>query len=166
MRKPLQGRITGHAGEYREFALVQHELSRRAHGELFSFEDSRYIAGTPDMPQSIVDAAGQGVDKLHITADWERMLMIACWTHGRPALFEVLNLLRRTGISGEELAPFQNADINDLFPFLYYGSRFDSLRKVCNEAKSRAESRLGGNQPQIVCHLVAEETGRIVASSL
>jgi hypothetical protein len=146
--------------------LVQDEISQRAHRELFSFEDSRYVMSGEDIRESILSLAAQDVDKMHIAADWEHLLMIALWSPGSPLAFDVMSLLRKAGAADAELAPFRTSHINDLFPWLYYGRRFDILRKVCNAAKTKAESRITARHLQVISHLVSEETLRIVASSL
>lgn len=151
---------------YREVVLVQHEISRQAHQELFSFDESRYVESGNDIRESILALAAQSVDKMHIAADWEHLLMIALWTPARPVSFDVMSLLRKSGAGDAELAPFRTADINDLFPWLYYGKKFDILRRICNAAKTKVESRISGRHLQIICHLVSDETRRIVASSL
>lgn len=154
------------ADAYRELVLAQHAGSKRVHQELFLFDDSRYIVAGNDILASILSLAEQGVDKMHIAADWEHLLMVALWIPSYPPVFDVLNLLRKHGVSDDELAPFGASDINDLFPWLYYGSKFDVLRKICNAAKAKAESRASRKHMHIVCHLVSEETSRIAASSL
>ncbi len=154
------------ADAYRELVLAQHAGSKRVHQELFLFDDSRYIVAGNDILASILSLAEQGVDKMHIVADWEHLLMVALWIPSHPPVFDVLNLLRKHGVSDDELAPFGASDINDLFPWLYYGSKFDVLRKICNAAKAKAESRASRKHMHIVCHLVSEETSRIAASSL
>jgi hypothetical protein len=151
---------------YREVALVQHAASKQAHQELYSFEDSRYVTAGANILDSILALADEGVDKIHIAADWMHLLMIALWTPSIPSGFEVMGLLRKSGAGDAELAPFRNADINDLFPWLYYGSKFDILRKICNAAKTKAELRIGRKHLHIICHLVADDKLRIVASSL
>ncbi|NJD55750.1 MAG: hypothetical protein FIA94_05005 [Nitrospirae bacterium] len=151
---------------YREVALVQHEASRQAHQELYSFENSRYVTAGTNILDSILALAAEGVDKMHITADWMHLLMIALWTPSTPSRFEVMGLLRKSGAGEAELAPFRNSDINDLFPWLYYGSKVDILRKICNAAKTKAESHIGRKHLHIICHLVADDKVKIVASSL
>ena len=75
-------------------------------------------------------------------------------------------LLRNTGISREELLPFRDSDISDLFPWLYYGKRFDILRKICVAAKTNAERHIKNRDTRVHCHLSSVDTNRIVASSL
>jgi hypothetical protein len=106
------------------------------------------------------------LSKLHISAGWENILKIAIWTSDRPLIHEVIALIKKSGVSEEDLGPFNEADINDIFPWLYYSNRFDVLRKICNAAKSRIESKINSKKVLIYCHLVSDDTGKIVASSL
>lgn len=108
----------------------------------------------------------EDLTKLHIAAGWEAILRVALWTSRRPLLIDVLGLLKKVGITESELLPFRNADINDIFPWLYYGKRFEALRKIANRAKAKAESALEKKKLLVYCHLVAEDTEQIVASSL
>ncbi len=155
-----------HSDSYREMVLVQHDTAKKIHQELYSFDDGRYVTAGSDILESIRSLARQDVDKIHIAADWKRLLMIALWMHSQPPLFDVMCLLKKYGASEEELTPFRSSDINDFFPWLYYGSKSDILRKICNAAKAKAESQVGRKHLHITCHLVSEEPLRIVASSL
>jgi len=163
---PLRKRAEKTAEAYCELVLVQHEISKKVHQELFSFDESHYIMAGNDILESILALAGQGVDKLHIVVDWRHLLMIALWMPSLPPVFDVTNLLKKYGASDAELSPFRMSDVDDLFPWLYYGRKFDMLRKICNAAKTRAESRVSRKHMHILCHLVSEDTPRIVASSL
>lgn len=151
---------------FREIVVFQDENSRKSHKILFSLDDSCYKQSCNDILGTIVDVAQAGLSKLHITAGWENILKIAVWTCDKPLIHEVIALIRKTGVSEEDLRPFNEADINDIFPWLYYSNRFDILRKICTAAKSRIESKVDSRKALIYCHLVSEETGKIVASSL
>ena len=137
-----------------------------AHQELFRLNSRCYRLTGGDILTSVLSAVEEDTTKLHIAAGWESLLRVALWTPKRPLLHDVLGLLKKTGISEQELLPFQKADIADLFPWLYYGKRFETLRKLVNRAKSRAEAAVDRKLLLVYCHLVSEDTGRIVASSL
>nr|MDA8078658.1 hypothetical protein [Nitrospiraceae bacterium] len=79
---------------------------------------------------------------------------------------EVFSLMKRASVADAELAPFRDADINDIFPSLYYGRRFDILRKVCHAAKAKAEAKINRKNLLVYCHLASEDVARIVASNL
>ncbi len=151
---------------FREVVLSVNELAARAHRELYSFEDSRYIISGDDLPALILATAEKGADRLHIAADWENLLRVALWSSGTPLLFDVMNLLKRSGASEAELQPFLKAEISDLLPWLYYGGKFDILRRVCQAARTRAEAKVNRKGLHIYCHLVSGESQRIIASSL
>jgi hypothetical protein len=66
-------------------------------------------------------------------------------------------------LNDADLKPFVSSDIGDIFHYLYYGGRLDVLRGVCRRAKRSAE---GGFKIRFDCHMVMDETVRIVASTL
>ena len=151
---------------FREVVLFQDENSRKSHKVLFSLDDGCYRQSNKNILDTIADVAQTGLSRLHISAGWENILKIALWRCDRPLIHEVTALIKKTGVSDEDLKPFGGADINDIFPWLYYSNRFDILRKICNAAKSRIESKVDSRKVLVYCHLVSEETGKIVASSL
>lgn len=151
---------------FREIVVFQDEISRESHKALFSLDDACYRQSCIDILDTILDVAQAGLSRLHISAGWENMLKIAVWTCDKPLIHEVIALIKKTGVTEEDLRPFNDADINDIFPWLYYSNRFDILRKICNSAKSRIESKVDSRKTLIYCHLVSDETGKIVASSL
>lgn len=151
---------------FREIVVFQDENSRKSHKVLFSLDDACYTQTCKDILNTIIDVAQVRLSKLHISAGWENILKIAIWTSDRPLIHEVIALIKKSGVSEEDLGPFNEADINDIFPWLYYSNRFDVLRKICNAAKSRIESKINSKKVLIYCHLVSDDTGKIVASSL
>ena len=149
-----------------EIVLYRGEAARQSHKELFALPDSCYVPLGEDVTAAVLDSAGEGVTKLHVLSGWEDMLRVALWSVGRPQRREVLELLKKSSAAESDLAPFRDADINDIFPSLYYGKRFDVLRKVCQAARSRAEGKIGRRNLLVYCHLVPDDVGRIVASNL
>lgn len=150
-----------------ELVICDGEAAARAHQQLFTMPASCYrLAGADGILQAVSSAVTEDLTRLHIAAGWEAMLQVAFWTSRRPLLIDLLGLLKKTGVSEAELQPFRTADIQDLFPWLYYGKRFETLRKVANRAKAKAESELEKKKLMVYCHLVAEDTGQIIASSL
>ncbi len=151
---------------FREVVLVPDEKTKTAHQELFSFDESRYVFSSGNIVAAFLSLVEQEVSRIHIAADWERILMLALWTEATPRPLDVFGLLKTAGAREEELHPFRSSDIKDLFPWLYYGKKFDILRRVCNAAKERAEAASRGRHVHVICHLVADDTKRIAASSL
>jgi hypothetical protein len=149
-----------------ELILYRGEQAKQSHKELFSLNDDCYFAAGENIIDALLTLSSRDLSRLHISADWETILKIAVWTSDRPSGGEVLNLVKKSGLSDGELTPFLNADIGDLFPRLYYGNRLDILRRVCNAAKAKAESKIGSKRLLVYCHLVSNEAKKIVASSL
>ena len=151
---------------FREVVIFEDEFSRDSHKALFFLDDVCYKPNGNNIINTILEAAQTGLSKLHISAGWENILKVAVWRSDRPLIHEVLALIRKTGVKEEELIPFAHSDINDIFPWLYYSNRFDILRKICNAAKSKIESKIDSRKVLVYCHLVSEGTNKIVASSL
>lgn len=151
---------------FREIVIFEDEFSKESHKALYLLGDSCYKRNENNIVSTILDASQSGLSKLHVAAGWENMLRIAIWRCDKPLIHEVLALVRKTGVKDEELGPFSHSDINDIFPWLYYGNRFDILRKICHSAKSRIESKIDSRKVLVYCHLVPEGAKKIVASSL
>ncbi len=151
---------------FREIVIFQDEVSRESHKALFSLDDSCYKQSCENIVDTVFEVGKSGLSKLHISAGWENILKIALWTGAKPHIYEVTSLVKKTGVRDEDLRPFNNSDVNDIFPWLYYSNRFDILRKICCAAKSRIESKIDNRKALIYCHLVSDEIGKIVASSL
>lgn len=150
----------------KEVVLYQGEDAKRSHQKLFSLHDSCYFPAGDSVVASILSLDLQNISKLHISARWEAMLEIALWTSGKPLMRDVILLLKRAGVGDDETAPFKEAETGDIFPWLYYGNRFDILRKVCNTAKTRIDSKLERKKLLVYCHLSMEGSERIIASNL
>ncbi len=155
---------TGHS--CREIVLSQNEAAEKIHKDLFSFDDTCYFIFGDRIIDSVLSAVREDLIKLHLSAGWENILKVALWTSEKPAAHDVISLIKKSGAADEELSPFKRTDINDIFPWLYYGKRFDILRRICNAAKAKAESKIEKKRLLVYCHLISDETGRIVASSL
>ena len=151
---------------FREIVIFQDEICRKSHKALFSLDDACYKQSYRNIVDSVVEVAQAGISKLHISAGWENILKIAVWTSDSPLIHDVISLVKKCGVKEEELTPFKHSDINDIFPWLYYSNRTDILRKICNAAKTRIESRIDSRKVLVYCHLVSEETEKIIASSL
>jgi hypothetical protein len=151
---------------FREIVIFQDEISRKSHKALFSLDDACYKQSCINIVDSVLEAAQNGLSKLHIAAEWENILKIAVWTSDSLLIHDVISLIKKCGVKEEELMPFKHSDINDIFPWLYYSNRTDILRKICGAAKTRIESRIDSRKVLVYCHLVSKDTEKIIASSL
>jgi len=147
-----------------EWVFASSAASKDAHKNLYHFSESSYIITGEDLMGSIMEFRGD-FSRLHIASTWIIMLGLAIWKR-RPHMGDMFLLLRNTGIKAEELVPFKESEPGDLFPWLYYGRRFDVLRKICQAAKANAERYLKNNNARVHCHLVVEDTLQIIASSV
>ena len=158
----------------RELVICDSELSRGAHKELFRFSDEAYVIGEAetifDTILGVVEAFNSAPEsspaRIHIVLGWENILRVYAWKSTRPSAGDTFILLKNSGVRHQDLQPFKTADINDLFPWLYYGKQFSVLKKVCHAAKKQMENRLRDHTIRIDSHLVAADGKRIVASSL
>ena len=124
--------------------ICDSETAGQAHTELFSFGCNRHIvlekaADILDSLLNIINSCpASSLQKIHLVMEWPNILQISLWT-SKPSTGDVFTLLRNQGVGSEELKPFKTSDINDIFPWLYYGKRFDVLRKICHIAKRKVE---------------------------
>ena len=147
-----------------EWVFASSPASKDAHKNFYHFSDSSYIITGEDLMESITGFRGD-LSRLHIASTWTIMAGIAMWK-ARPHRGDMFLLLRNAGIKAEELTPFGESEVGDIFPWLYYGRRFDVLRRICQTAKASTERYLKDKDARVHCHLVAEDTPHIIASSL
>lgn len=147
-----------------EVVLASNKTCRDAHRALYHFTEDHYVIVEEDLLKAIASVT-EDKHRVHITGPWADIIRIATWK-SKPGRGDVLLLLRNSGIEGEELIPFRNAESGDIFPWLYYGRKVDVLRRICRSAKANAEKHLKNGEAKIYCHLISEDTKSIVASSL
>lgn len=161
--------------ENHEIIICDSAVAKQAHKELFRYNDNVYI--TADETENIFNLISNIVNscnaesllcpsKIHLVLNWLNLLQVSLWQAKKPTAGDAFTVLKNAGISSQEFQPFKNSDVNDIFPCFYYGKRFDILRKVCHKAKKQVEGHLKNHAIRVDCHLIAEDTKRIVASSL
>ena len=147
-----------------EWVFVSSPAAKDAHKNLYHFSETSYIITGEDLMESLIGFRGN-LSRLHIASTWTIMVGLAIW-RARPHRGDMFLLLRNAGISAEELAPFRESEVGDIFPWLYYGKRFDVLRRICQTAKASTERYLKEKDARVHCHLVVEDIPQIIASSL
>ncbi|MCL5023978.1 MAG: hypothetical protein M1497_11560 [Nitrospirae bacterium] len=148
----------------KEIVLASNESAMDAHRRLYSFGEEAYVIVGEDMIGTLTAFSGDP-ERLHISSDWSDLVRLATWKP-RPKTGDLFLLLTAAGITEEKLLPFRDADVADIFPWLYYSRRFDVLRKMCRTAKANAERHLRKKDARVHCHLTSDYADRIVASSL
>lgn len=148
----------------REIVIASNESTRRIHRDLFRFPDESYILIDSDPFAGLFDMEGsQSELRIHLALNWPDMIRLATGRE-RPGKGDIILLMKKVGLSVKELQPF-NDPMNELMAFLYYGKRFDILRRLCAETKKTVERNIKASA-RINCHLIYEEVSAIIASSL
>lgn len=161
--------------ENNEVVICDSAVARQAHRELFRYRDDAYL--TVEKTENIFEIISNAIkscneepqscpSKIHLVLNWLNLLKVSLWQMREPTLGDVFTLLKNAGVGSQELQPFKASDLNDMFPWLYYGKRFNILRKLCHKAKSQTEGHLKDHTIRVDCHLIAEDSKRIIASSL
>lgn len=146
----------------REMVIASNELTKNIHRDLFRFPDEYYILIDSDI-LGLISSHVDRVERIHLALNWPDMMRLAAWCE-RPDKGDILLLMKKVGLSAGELKPI-NDPFNEMLPYLYYGKRFDILRRLCSETKKNIERHIKG-QKMVNCHLIYEEAAAIVASSL
>lgn len=165
----------GNLKENHEVIICDSPVAKHAHKELFRYNDDVYVIA--DNTENLFAIISNAVDfyntksgiylsRIHIVINWLNLLKVSLWQAEKPTIGDIFTVLKNAGVSSHELQPFRNSDLNDIFPSLYYGKKFDILRKLCHKAKKQLEVHLKNHSIRVDCHLIAEDTKRIVASSL
>lgn len=147
-----------------DIVLTSGERAKKAHRELYHFSDDVYVDAGENLLRPVEKLSGHPV-RLHIATTWKGILNLALWKP-EPTIGDLFILLKNIGIGPDELLPFKDADLNDIFPWLYYGKRFDILKKICSIAKKNSERHIADKDARVHCHIVSEDTSLIVASTL
>ncbi len=142
--------------------IAEDEKAKRAHQELFRWPDEMYrVLGGVDL--EYLSSLNGTADRVHITGSWQFLLKVGLWSRD-VAPGQMSLLLKKLGMPDEEIRPFLKAPLDDLFYTLYYGKRFEVLRKLCHYIRRSLQDRLGGLP--VDCHMVVPGRAQIVASSL
>ncbi|MCI0468817.1 MAG: hypothetical protein L0Y62_01985, partial [Nitrospirae bacterium] len=118
----------------RQMVICDSRTAMDAHKGIFHFNDKAYQIAPDketafDYLSSILSALDADLNpsfsNIHLTLCWENMIRVSQWHSAKPSIGEALTLMRIAGLHSNDLQPFRTADINDIFPSLYYSKRFD-----------------------------------------
>lgn len=149
-----------------EVVLSTGRTSERAHQKKYGFPDECYAMMGDFVEFSLRAAADYGFRKIHISAQWAKMLKIAMGTpqtHVRYGAIEArvaMDFLIGLGIDLQNQPVFNTT--REIFYFIKSrsGSPESSFRLVCNKAKEYAEGMTAGVPVSV--HLVSYE-GEVIA---
>ncbi len=146
--------------------LADSKASITAHRELFRFSEGVYMLFDGKEVIDELNRIQNGrIRSLHVSGGWGWLLSLALWKQDM-RWGDIMLLLGNAGMEREELMPFRNGPPEDIFPALYYGKRFDVLRRLCRRARKNLEEKPLMTPVRADFHLVEPDLSQIVASSL
>ena len=151
-----------------EIIVSAGRVSEKAHMKKYNLPEAGYAMMGDYLEFSLLDAKRHGFTRVHLCAQWAKMLKIAMATpqthvrHGAIDIEKAVGLLNSLGIAVPEASDFNTA--REVFDSIVsaHGSDPLLLRKVCNAAKKYTETITGGLP--VVTHLVSYR-GEILVSS-
>lgn len=159
---------------HREIVVCDSSASMTSHRDLYRLAEGAYIT-LPEQPEPFSALKGLIVGcaddpkcaefHMHVTLRWITLLHVVAWKETL-SWTDIYLLLKDAGVAPDEMQPFRDSNPEDLFPWLYYGKRMDVLRRLCLRAKRRFDEFLSLHDVRVLCHLIADDPQRIVASSL
>ncbi len=157
-----------------EVVIYDSAAAHQAHMELFRYSKNAYISSGDTnnafpLVITLVDTCNSAEScptRIHLALGWENMLKVAAWQADFALIKDVFIVLKNAGVTDNALAPFSASPVADLFPYLYYGKQLDVLKKVCVMARKQVESRVRKSPVRVDCHIITEDSPRVVASSL
>jgi cobalt-precorrin-5B (C1)-methyltransferase len=159
--------VAGAAG-IREIVLSTGRVSEKAHMKRYGFPEEAYAMMGDHVEFSLRCAAEKGFAKVHLCAQWAKMLKISLSTPQTHVCYGAMDArkgmahLNRLGIDLPGDRDFNTA--RDIFDYVKATKRnpFAIFRKVCSQAQRFAESVTGGTA--VLAHLVSYE-GEIIVDS-
>ena len=151
-----------------EIVVSAGRVSEKAHREKYNLPEEAYVMMGDYLEFSLLDAKRHGFTRVHLCAQWAKMLKIAMATpqthvrHGAIDIEKAVELLNSLGITIPQDPGFNTA--REVFEHIVsaYGCEPLLFREVCNAAKRYTEGITGGIP--VVNHLVSYH-GEILVSS-
>jgi len=152
-----------------EIVLSVGRVSEKAHMKKYAFAEEAYVMMGDYLEFSLTEAKRRGFKRIHISAQWAKMLKIVMstpQTHVRHGVIDVKKAAER--LNGLGIAVPLNRDFNtarEIYDYLVrsHGPLLPMLSKVCIAAKRYAE-RLTAGAP-VIAHLVSYEGNILVDSA-
>lgn len=145
-----------------EIVFASNELTKDIHRELFRFPEECYILINHNLIKSISSYCDK-VERIHLAVNWQDMIRLGTGCE-KPDKGSIFLLMKKVGLTDRELQHF-NDPMTELLSYLYFGKRFDVLRRLCTVTKKGLEKNLKG-LARFSCHLVYEDVSAIIASNL
>jgi cobalt-precorrin-5B (C1)-methyltransferase len=151
-----------------EIVLSVGRVSEKAHMKRYAFAEEAYVMMGDYVEFSLTDARKYAFKKVHVSAQWAKMLKILMSTpqthvrHGAINLRKGVERLNELGIAVPRDRDFNTA--REIYDYLVvtYGLSLPMFRKVCIAAKRYAEGLTAGIP--VIAHLVSYEGDILVDS--
>jgi cobalt-precorrin-5B (C1)-methyltransferase len=150
----------------KEIVVSAGRSSEKAHMNKFNFPEEAYVLMGDYLEYSMKEAAGHEFEKIHLCAQWAKMVKIAMATPQTHVRFGAINvrkaveLLNSLGFDIPEDRAFNTA--REIFDCIAEERRALLLKNVCNAAKKYAEDITGGSP--VITYLVSYD-GEVISSS-
>jgi hypothetical protein len=163
--KTLADMTDRHLSDHGILVLFEGEAAKKSHQGLFALPDASYRAIRGSITRQVIAIPPAFSGEIHVVGGWETILQAALWSRTGFPVGDACTLLKKSGMTDEELYSLQGATLHDIFFWLCREEKLELLRRICNAAKANVESRRGG-RARVHCHLVSDGMEKIVASSL
>jgi len=156
------------AMEIDEIAISSGRVSEKAHIKKYHLPEESYVMMGDYLEFALREAEGHGFIRIHLCAQWAKMLKIAMATpqthvrHGAIDLIKAVEFLNTFGVEVSKEMPFNTA--REIFDYIKSALRtpHSALSAVCIAAKRYAEEIVSG--VPVIVYLVSYE-GDILADS-
>ena len=154
----------------KEIVLSAGRTSEKAHMREFKMPDERYVLMGDHLEYSLREARKHGFKKIHLCAQWAKMVKIAMATPQTHVRFGAIDIRKAVGfLNSLGINVPQDRDFNtarEIFDFIITGNAGTihelSLRKICNAAKKYTEEIAPG--VPVTAYLVSYK-GEVIAES-
>ena len=152
----------------KEVVLSTGRRSEKAAMDYLGLPEEAYVMIGDYLRFSIEEAERHDFEKIHIAAQWAKMVKIAMGipqTHVRHGVLEVKNLVKLLMEMGfEDASMIDDANTaRDVFLRLRAGGRDDLIERICGRARIAIRQRIYG--VSVTCYLVGYRRREVIAKS-
>lgn len=129
-------------------------------------EQNSFISHIISVVSSLHNKSSTKYLKVNFVIDWDSLIRLLLWRDDNISVRSAYILFTDAGLKREDIEPFFESSLLDLFLSIYYSKRLDVLRRLCSRAKKTVEHKLSDYSIKSDCHLVPNGFDFIAASSL
>ncbi|MCX8030212.1 MAG: hypothetical protein N3A59_01355 [Thermodesulfovibrionales bacterium] len=156
---------------FNNLVLIDTEIAKKAHKELFSFTDESYLDLDKESLLDNIERLFESLNNysklptvnLHLVLNWLNLLKVSSWNSEVSSSDHLKVIFTSIDELGDD---FNYENLDEAFQVFFKNRRFDILRKFCHLAKNQLDKKLNYKGINTFCHLYSLEIKRIIASSL